>query len=91
MLGRVQPGLPDGGRGDFDENGVVDADGVEGVGDLEAALDLVGLDHGDEESLDGERGSGRRCLGARRGAAEPVHDGDESAEVVGWVAPLHSA
>ncbi len=37
----------DGGGGDLDEHDVVEADAVEGVLEGEAALDLVGLDHGE--------------------------------------------
>ena len=69
----------DGGRREFDEDDVVQADAVERVLEGHAALDLVRLDHGAEDVLDDE-------LLAR--AREVVSDGEDRAEVVGRVTPL---
>lgn len=38
----------------LDEDDVIEADAVEGVEEREATLDLVGLDHGFEDVLDGQ-------------------------------------
>ena len=63
---------------------MVEADLVEGVLEREAALDLVGLDHGGEDVAHGEGW----LAGGDGGAGEPVGDGEDGAEVVGGVAPL---
>lgn len=57
---------------------------VEGVLEGEAALDLVGLDHGLEDILDLGDGKSLGLVGAR----EPVGDGEDASEVVGGMTPL---
>ncbi len=74
----------DGGGRDLDENNVIEADLVEGVLERDAALNLVGLDHGGEYIAHGER---RAAFGDRR-AREPVGCGEDAAEIVGGMAPL---
>ena len=68
----------DGGRGDLDEDDVVEADTVERVEQREAALDLVRFDHALEDVLD------RDGLALTR---QVVRDGEDGSEVVGRVAP----
>jgi hypothetical protein len=76
--GDVQELGHDGGRGDLDEDDVVETDTVERVEQREAALDLVRFDHALEDVLD------RDGLAFTR---QVVRDGEDGPEVVGWVAP----
>ena len=77
--GDVQELGHDGGRGDLDEDDVVEADAVERVEQREAALDLVRFDHALEDVLD------RDALTLAR---QVVRDGEDRTEIVGRVAPF---
>ena len=61
------------GTGDLDEHDVIEADTVERVEESEPALDLVCLDHGDEDVGDGE---------LLTSAGEMVGHGEDSAQVI---------
>ena len=74
----------DGGGGDLDQHDVIEADLVEGVFKRDAALNLVGLDHGRQHVAHGQR----RLACGDRGAREPVGVGQNAAEIVGRMAPL---
>ena len=74
----------DRGGGDFDEDDVIEADLVEGVFERDAALNLVGFDHGCQYVAHGERSAAFGDCGAR----EPVGDGEDGAEIVGGMAPF---
>ena len=76
--GDVQELGHDGGRGDFDEDDVVEADAVERVEEREAALNLVRFDHALEDVLD------RDALALAR---QVVRNGEDRPEIVGRVAP----
>ena len=60
---------------------MVDAQGVEGIEDLEEALDFVYFDQGKEEGRDGGRGRGRVVGAAAAGgvAGEEVGESEDSA------------
>jgi hypothetical protein len=77
-MGDVQELGHDGGRGDLDEDDVVEADAVERVEQREATLDLVRFDHALEDILD------RDALALAR---QVVRDGEDRPEIVGRVAP----
>lgn len=79
-LGEVQELGDGGGGGDLDEEGVVEADFVEGVADLEATLDLVGFYEGVQNGAYGGCG-GRGAVGVG-GAAEVVGHAEDGADVV---------
>jgi len=76
--GDVQELGDDGGRGDLDQDDVIESDAVERVEQREAALDLVRFDHALEDVLD-------RDVFAL--ACQVVRDGEDGPEIVGWVAP----
>ena len=80
-MGDVQELGHDGGRGDLDEDDVVEADAVERVEQREAALDLVRFDHALEDVLDGH---------ALTLACQVVRDGEDSSEIVGRVSPWNN-
>jgi len=76
--GDVQELGRDGGRGDLDQDDVIESDAVERVEQREAALDLVRFDHALEDVLD------RDVFALAR---QVVRDGEDGPEIVGWVAP----
>lgn len=78
----------DGGGGNLDEDNVVEADLVVGVEEGQAALDLVGLDHGLEDVLDVEDLATGEVAAGLVGAVDPVSDGEDGAKVVRGVTPL---
>lgn len=80
----------DGGGGHLDEHDVVQTDLVEGVEQGQAALDLVGLDHGLEHILDGIDLAARQVAAGLVGAVDPVGDGQDGTQVVRGVTPLSS-
>ncbi len=100
----VDPGLGDGVAGldlgqaeelgdnssgcDLDQNDVVEANLVVRVEKRQASLDLVGLNHGLEDLLDGDNLAVAQVPSSTVGAGNPVSDGQDSSEVVGWVTPL---
>jgi hypothetical protein len=100
----INPGLGDGignlllteaehlgdnsGGGDLDEDDVVETDLVVGVEESQASLDLVGLDHGLKDVLDGEDLATRQVTTGLVGSVDPVGDGEDSTEVVGGMTPL---
>lgn len=71
----------DGGRGEFDEDDVVETYSVERVLEGHASLNLVGFDHRFEDVLHLEGLSGTR---------EVIGNGEDSSEVVGRVTPFSS-
>ena len=75
-------------RGDLDENNVVEADLVVRVEQGQAALDLVGLDHGLEDVLDGEDLAAGEVAAGLVGAVDPVGNGEDGAQVVRGVTPF---
>ena len=100
----INPGLGDGsaglllgetkelgnnrGGGDLDEDNVVKTDLVVRVEKGQAALDLVGLDHGLEDLLDGDDLAVAEVAAGAVGAGDPVGDRENGAQVVRWVTPL---
>lgn len=72
----------DGGGGHLDEHDVVQTDLVEGVEQGQAALDLVGLDHGLEHILDGIDLAASQVAAGLVGAVDPVGDGQDGTQVV---------
>ena len=78
----------DGGGGDLDEDDVVETDPVVGVEQGQASLDLVGLDHGLKDVLDGEDLATSQVTAGLVGSVHPVGDGEDGAQVVGGVTPL---
>jgi hypothetical protein len=73
-----------GGRRDLDQQHVVEPDGVEGILECEAALDLVGLNHRDEHVAHRER----LPAGRDGRAGQPVGRREDPAEVVGRMTPF---
>lgn len=67
-----------GGGGDLDQDDVVETNAVVGVKKGESSLDLVGLDHGLKDVVDGE---GLTLAG------EVVGDSQDRTQVIRWVAP----
>lgn len=80
----------DGGTGNLDEDNVIKTDLVVGVEEGQASLDLVGLDHGLEDILDGEDLAAGEVTASLVGAVDPVSDGEDSTKVVRRVTPLSS-
>lgn len=78
----------DGGGSNLDENNVVKTDLVVGVEEGQAALDLVGLDHGLEDILDGEDLAASEVTAGLVGAVNPVSDSKNGTQVVRGVTPL---
>lgn len=74
----------DGGRGELDEDDVVQSYAVERVLQGHAALDLVRHNHALEDVLDGQGSLACGDVGAR----DPVRNGEDGTEVVRGVAPL---
>ena len=68
--------------GKLDEDSVVHAVGVEGVLDLETALDLVCFDHGCENSVHGKWRTVMNQPAAGGGPTEPVRHGENGTQVV---------
>ena len=84
VLRQAQHRCDHGGRGHPDQQHVIETDAVEAVREREHALDLVRLDHRRQHVAHRQRrpprGDGR--------ARQPVGSGQDSAQVVGRVAPL---
>ncbi|KAI6763530.1 hypothetical protein HG531_012918 [Fusarium graminearum] len=80
----------DGGRGDLDEDNVVKTDLVVGVEKSQAALNLVGLDHGLENILDDKGLAASEVAAGLVGTVDPVGDSEDGTEVVRGVTPLSS-
>ena len=80
----------DGSAGNLDEDDMVQTDLVVGVEQSQASLDLVGLDHGLEDILDGEDLATSQVASGLVGAVDSVGDGEHSTEVVRVVTPLSS-
>ncbi|KAH6607279.1 hypothetical protein Trco_003592 [Trichoderma cornu-damae] len=78
----------DGGRGDLDQDDVVEADLVVRVEQGQAALDLVGLDHALEHVADREDAAAGQVAAGLVGAVDPVGDGQDGAQVVRGMAPF---
>lgn len=78
----------DGSTGNLDEDNVVETDLVVRVEEGQAALDLVGLDHGLEDVLDGVDLAASQVAAGLVGAVDPVGDGEDGAQVVRGVTPL---
>lgn len=72
----------DGGGGDLDEDDVVETDLVVRVEQGEAALNLVGLDHGLEDVTDGEDLAAREVTASLIGSVDPVGNSEDGAQVV---------
>lgn len=70
----------DGGRGDLDEDNVIETDAVVRVEESKTTLDLVCLDHGLEDVMDSQRLSL---------AGEVISDSEDSAQVVGRMTPYN--
>lgn len=88
LLGQAEHLGDDGSGGDLDQDNVVETDLVEGVEEGEAALDLVGLDHGLKDLLDGDDLAVANVTTGAVGAGDPVGDSENGAQVVRWVTPL---
>lgn len=88
LLGQAEHLGDNGGRGDLHEHNVVETDLVEGVEEGEAALDLVCLDHSLKDLLDGDDLAVSEVTAGAVGAGDPVGDGENGAQVVGWMTPL---
>lgn len=88
LLGQAEELGDDGGGGDLDEDNVVKTDLVEGVEESQAALDLVGLDHGLENLFDGDDLAVAKVSTGTVGAGNPVGDSENGTQVVRWVTPL---
>lgn len=79
-----------GGAGNLDQDNVVEADLVEGVEEGQAALNLVGLDHGLENVADGEGLAASDVAAGLVGPGDPVSHSEDGAQVVRGVSPLGS-
>jgi len=78
VLGETEKPGGYGGSGDFDKHGVVEADLVKGVTDLEAALDFIGFHKRYEDCM-----YRQRLLAASQSfATKPVGHGQDGAEIV---------
>lgn len=75
-------------RSNLDQHHVVETDGVEGVLQRQHTLDLVGLDHALEHVADLEHLAVAEVPSGAVGARDPVGYGQDTAEVVGGVAPF---
>lgn len=72
----------DGGGSDLDEDDVVETDLVVGVEQSQAALDLVSLDHGLKDILDGVDLAAGQVTTVLVGAIDPVGNSEDGAQVV---------
>lgn len=88
LLGQAEELGDDSGGGDLDEDNVVETDLVVGVKESQAALDLVGLDHGLENLLDGDDLAVAEVSSSTVGTGDPVSDSENGTQVVRWVTPL---
>lgn len=84
LTGETEELGDNGGGGDLDEDDVVKSNAVEGVLESESSLDLVSLDHGLKNILDGGDG----LSGSLVGTGQPVGNGQDTSQVVGGVTPL---
>lgn len=88
LLAKAEHLGDDGGGGDLDEDDVVETDLVVRVEQSQAALNLVGLDHGLEDVLDSEDLAASQVTAGLVGAVDPVGDSQDGAQVVRGVTPL---
>lgn len=88
LLGEAEHLGDDGGGGDLDQDDVVETDLVEGVLERENTLNLMGLDHGLEDVLDGEDLAAGDVSSGAVGAGDPVGHGEDTTQVVGGMTPF---
>lgn len=88
LLGQTEHLGDDGGGGDLDEDDVVETDLVVGVQECQATLDLMCLDHGLEDILDGQDLAVTDVAACAIGAGDPVGDGENGTQVIRWMTPL---
>lgn len=89
-LGQAEKLGDNGGGCDFDEDNVVETNLVVGVKESQASLNLVRLDHSLKHLLDGNNLTVSELASGAVGAGDPVCNGKDGAQVVGWVTPLSS-